>query len=74
MNKKILSLGFLVAILLAVTAFPTGNSLPTGIEDPNMVANGCTCHTTGPMSSDVIINLTQPSAMARAVGSSVVNP
>jgi len=58
MNKKILSLGFLVAILLAVTAFPTGNSLPTGIEDPNMVANGCTCHTTGPMSSDVVINLT----------------
>ena len=41
MNKKTLSLGFLVAILLAVTAFPTGNSLPTGIEDPNMVQNGC---------------------------------
>ena len=59
MNKKTLSLGFIIAILFAVTAFPTGNSLPTGIADPNMVANGCTCHTDGIMASDVVINLTE---------------
>ena len=43
----------------AVTAFPTANSVPTGIADPNMVANGCTCHTDGIMASDVVINLTE---------------
>ena len=59
MNKKTLSLGFIIAIVFAVTAFPTGNSLPTGIADPNMVANGCTCHTDGIMASDVVINLTE---------------
>ena len=58
MNKKIFSLGFLVAILFAITAFPTGNSYPTGIENPDLVVNGCTCHSTGPMDPDVIINLT----------------
>ena len=59
MNKKTLSLGFIIAIVFAVTAFPTANSVPTGIADPNMVANGCTCHTDGIMASDVIINLTE---------------
>ena len=59
MNKKTLSLGFIIAIVFAVTAFPTANSVPTGIADPNMVANGCTCHTDGIMASDVVINLTE---------------
>ena len=34
-NLKKLSIGFLIAILVAVTAFPTGNGLPTGITDQN---------------------------------------
>ena len=55
MNKKTLSLGFIIAIVFAVTAFPTANSVPTGIADPNMVANGCTCHTDGIMASNVVI-------------------
>ena len=58
MNK--LSLGFIIAILFAVTTFPTGNSLPIGIMAPTtdqVEVNGCTCHTEGPYSSDVVINL-----------------
>ena len=47
MNKRILSIGFIVAIIFAVTAFPTGNGLPTGIGNENQVVNGCTCHTGG---------------------------
>ena len=54
---KILSLGFIMSILLAVSTLPTGDSLPTGITDDQMVAQGCTCHTTGPMDSNVAINL-----------------
>tara|TARA_B100001079_G_scaffold154381_1_gene132308 strand:- start:398 stop:2635 length:2238 start_codon:yes stop_codon:yes gene_type:complete len=57
-SLKILSLGFLMSILLAISAFPTGDSYPTGITDDNLVKNGCTCHSTGPMDSNVIINLT----------------
>ena len=40
MNKRILSIGFIVAIIFAVTAFPTGNGLPTGIGNENQVVNG----------------------------------
>jgi len=56
-SMKILSLGFIMSILLAVSTLPTGDSLPTGITDDQMVAQGCTCHTTGPMDSNVAINL-----------------
>ena len=51
-SMKILSLGFIMSILLAVSTLPTGDSLPTGITDDQMVAQGCTCHTTGPMDSN----------------------
>ena len=56
-SLKILSLGFIMSILLAVSTLPTGDSIPTGITDDDMVANGCTCHTTGPMDPNVAINL-----------------
>ena len=56
---KILSVGFLVSMLIAVTAFPTANTQPTGI-DPTITemveANGCGCHDTNP-SSGVSITL-----------------
>ncbi|MFL2944554.1 MAG: choice-of-anchor V domain-containing protein, partial [Candidatus Poseidoniales archaeon] len=65
-NLKKLSIGFLVAILVAITAFPTGNSLPTGITDEDttnklIAADGCYCHNTNPIAtSSVIVNLTLP--------------
>ena len=64
-NLRKLSIGFLIAILIAITAFPTGNGLPTGITDQNttetVIANGCTCHNTNnDMTSSVIVNLTLP--------------
>jgi len=56
---KILSVGFLISMLVAVTAFPTANTQPTGI-DPTITemveANGCGCHDTNP-SSGVSITL-----------------
>ena len=55
MNKRILSIGFIVAIIFAVTAFPTGNGLPTGIGNENQVVNGCTCHTGGENGNVAII-------------------
>ena len=60
-----MSIGFLIAILVAITAFPTGNGVPTGITDENttntVIANGCTCHNTNPeTTSSVIVNLTLP--------------
>ena len=48
---KILSVGFLVSMLIAVTAFPTANTQPTGIDAgiADMVeANGCSCHGVNP--------------------------
>jgi len=64
-NIRTLSIGFLIAILVAVSAFPNGNGLPTGITDKNttetVIANGCTCHNTNTeMTSSVIVNLTLP--------------
>ena len=64
-NLKKLSIGFLIAILVAITAFPTGNGLPTGITDQNttetVIANGCTCHNTDTQATNsVIVNLTLP--------------
>ena len=56
MNRKtikILSVGFLISILFAVTAFPTANTQPTGIDAgiTDMVeANGCSCHEASPNS------------------------
>ncbi|HIF36836.1 MAG TPA: hypothetical protein EYQ70_00175, partial [Marine Group III euryarchaeote] len=65
MNLRKLSIGFLIAILVAISAFPTGNGLPTGITDQNttdtVIANGCTCHNTNTeATSSVIVNLTLP--------------
>jgi cytochrome c oxidase subunit 1 len=65
MNLRKLSIGFLLAILVAISAFPTGNGLPTGITDQNttdtVIANGCTCHNTNTeATSSVIVNLTLP--------------
>ena len=65
MNLRKLSIGFLLAILVAITAFPPGNGLPTGITDQNttdtVIANGCTCHNTNTeATSSVIVNLTLP--------------
>jgi len=64
-NLKKLSIGFLIAILVAITAFPTGNGLPTGITDQKttetVIANGCTCHNTDTQATNsVIVNLTLP--------------
>jgi len=59
---KILSVGFLVSILFAVSAFPTANTQPTGIDSglADMVeANGCSCHGTEP-SAGVGISLSMP--------------
>ena len=59
---KKLALGFIVAIMVALMAVPTGNSLPVGILSPQadgVEANGCFCHTDGPFSSDVVLNLTE---------------
>ena len=64
-NLRKLSIGFLVAILIAISAFPTANSLPTGITDENttnaVIANGCNCHNTNTeATASVIVNLTLP--------------
>ena len=48
---KILSVGFLISMLIAITAFPTANTQPTGIDAgmADMVeANGCSCHGVNP--------------------------
>jgi cytochrome c oxidase subunit I len=62
-NLRKLSIGFLVAILIAISAFPTGNGLPTGITNESttstVIANGCNCHNAEATAS-VIVNLTLP--------------
>lgn len=50
---KILSVGFLISILFAVTAFPTANTQPTGIDAgiaDIVETNGCNCHDANPNS------------------------
>ena len=64
-NLRKLSIGFLIAILVAISAFPTGNGLPTGITSTSttdtVIANGCTCHNTNQeATSSVIVNLSLP--------------
>ena len=61
-NLKILSVGFLISILVAITAFPTSYGIPSGITDPNtssVEANGCYCHNSEP-TSGVNVELTLP--------------
>ena len=61
-NLKILSIGFLISILVAISAFPTGNGLPSGITDPTtstVEANGCSCHNPDPTTS-INVELTLP--------------
>jgi cytochrome c oxidase subunit 1 len=53
-NLKILSVGFLISILVAISAFPTSDGLPSGITDPTtstVEANGCSCHNPDPTTS-----------------------
>ena len=69
MNRiKILGIGILLSIIIAVTAVPTGETNPGGI-DPSIStlieANGCSCHNIGDgdmnnPNSGVILNLTMP--------------
>ena len=61
-SLKILSVGFLISILVAISAFPTSNGFPTGITDPNtstVEANGCNCHNPDPTTS-VNVELSLP--------------
>ena len=50
-SLKILSIGFLVSILVAASAFPVGETSPNGIEpgvqENSVIANGCSCHNIG---------------------------
>ena len=69
MNRiKILGIGILLSIIFAVTAVPTGETNPGGIQ-PNISslveANGCSCHNIGDgdmnnPNSAVVLNLTMP--------------
>ena len=78
-NLRKLSIGFLVAILIAISAFPTANSLPTGITDEKMTtdtiaADGCYCHTTNTeATASVIVNLTLPESDAITIGGYVMD-
>ena len=60
---KILSVGFLVSILFAVSAFPTGDSVSSGITGSTTsivdATEGCTCHTSD-ATPGVIIALNLP--------------
>ena len=61
-NLKILSVGFLISILVAISAFPTGDGVPSGITDPttsSVEANGCYCHNED-VTTSVNIELTLP--------------
>ncbi len=61
-SLKILSVGFLISILVALSAFPTGDALSSGITGSTtstVEANGCSCH--GPeVTTSVSIELTLP--------------
>ena len=69
MNRiKVLGIGILLSIIFAVTAVPTGETNPGGI-DPGIStlveANGCSCHNIGDgdmnnPNSAVVLNLTMP--------------
>ena len=69
-SLKSLSIGFVISILVAASAFPSGETSPNGIEpgiqESNVIANGCSCHNIGDgemnnPNSDIILNLTLPS-------------
>ena len=69
-SLKILSIGFLVSILVAASAFPVGETSPNGIEpgvqENSVIANGCSCHNIGDgdmnnPNPEVILNFTIPS-------------
>ena len=69
LRSKLIGLGILLSIIFAVTAVPTGETNPGGI-DPSIStlveANGCSCHNIGDgdmnnPNSAVILNLTMPS-------------
>ena len=67
MNRmKLLSFGIILTIIFALSAIPTGETSPNGI-DPSISslveANGCSCHNVGDAQSPhsgVILNLTMP--------------
>ena len=61
-SLKILSVGFLISVLVAISAFPTSDGFPTGITDSTtstVEANGCNCHNPDPTTS-VNVELTLP--------------
>ncbi|MDP6592496.1 MAG: cytochrome c oxidase subunit I [Candidatus Poseidoniia archaeon] len=61
-SLKVLSVGFLISILVAISAFPTSDGFPTGITNPTtgvVEANGCNCHGPEPTTS-VSVELTLP--------------
>ena len=65
-RAKLLSFGIIVTIIFALSAIPTGETSPNGI-DPSISslveANGCSCHNVGDAqspNSNVILNLTMP--------------
>ena len=69
LRSKLIGLGILLSFIFAVTAIPTGETNPGGI-DPSIStlveANGCSCHNIGDgdmnnPNSAVILNLTMPS-------------
>ncbi|MDG1545264.1 MAG: hypothetical protein P8R32_03325, partial [Candidatus Poseidoniia archaeon] len=69
LRSKAIGIGILLSIIFAVTAVPTGETNPGGIEpsiSTLVEANGCSCHNVGDgdmnnPNSDVILNLTMPS-------------
>ena len=67
MNRtKILSLGIIATIIFALSALPTGETTPNGIDSSisSLVEkNGCSCHDKGGggnQDSNIILNLTMP--------------
>ena len=67
-RSKAIGIGILLSIIFAVTAVPTGETNPGGI-DPSIStlveANGCSCHNIGDgdmnnPNSAVVLNLTMP--------------
>ena len=69
LRSKAIGIGILLSIIFAVTAVPTGETNPGGIEpsiSTLVEANGCSCHNVGDgdmnnPNSEVILNLTMPS-------------